>query len=147
MKKSSSDSNHERKQQRSNMTRSIDFVSGVSVVAVRLNVRLWKLTAGGKGTILHNFAGGPPDGCYPYGSVARDGKGNLYGTTEACGVSGYGTTWKLSAGGTFTLLHSFDDSDGGFPYGDVFRSINGTLYGTTSDGGTDGYGTVWSYVP
>jgi uncharacterized repeat protein (TIGR03803 family) len=111
------------------------------------NGTIWKVSNKGKETILHNFAGGSSDGCYPYGGVARDTKGNLYGVTYACGANGYGALYKLSTSGRLTLLHSFDYSDGILPIGEVLRNGKGTLYGTTYMGGTYGYGTVWSYVP
>jgi uncharacterized repeat protein (TIGR03803 family) len=111
------------------------------------NGTIWKVSEKGKETILHNFAGGSSDGCYPYGGVARDTKGNLYGVTYACGANGYGALYKLSTSGRLTLLHSFDYSDGILPIGEVLRNGKGTLYGTTYMGGTYGYGTVWSYVP
>jgi uncharacterized repeat protein (TIGR03803 family) len=116
---------------------------------------IWKVSAKGKETILHNFAGGTSDGCYPVAGVTLDSKGNLYGNTDECGGTGCdgygcGTVWELSAKGRLTLLHSFDGSDGVLPNGEVLRTTNGTLFGTTPEGGTgcdDGCGTVWSYVP
>jgi uncharacterized repeat protein (TIGR03803 family) len=111
------------------------------------NGTIWKVGKKGKETILHNFAGGSSDGCYPYGGVARDTKGNLYGVTYGCGANGYGALYKLNTSGRLTLLHSFDYSDGILPIGEVLRNGEGTLYGTTYMGGTYGYGTVWSYKP
>jgi uncharacterized repeat protein (TIGR03803 family) len=109
---------------------------------------IWKVSKKGKETILHNFAGAPKDGCFPYGGVARDSDGNLYGATYSCGShSYYGALYELSASGKLTLLHSFDHSDGEYPVGEVLRTAQGTLFGTTRDGGTDSHGTVWSYVP
>jgi uncharacterized repeat protein (TIGR03803 family) len=108
---------------------------------------VWKLTKAGQETILHNFVGGKSDGCDPYGGVALDSKGNLYGVAEACGAYGNGALYKLSAKGKLTILHSFDWSEGAYPYGEVGRTVNGTLFGTTALGGTYGAGTVWSYVP
>jgi uncharacterized repeat protein (TIGR03803 family) len=106
---------------------------------------IWKVSATGKETILHNFAGGSADGGQPEAGVARDSKGNLYGVTLFGGANNLGTLYKLDASGRLTLLHSF--SDGAFPLGEVLRTANGTLVGTTQGGGTYGNGTVWSYVP
>jgi uncharacterized repeat protein (TIGR03803 family) len=116
---------------------------------------IWKVSARGKETILHNFAGTPSDGCTPYAGVARDSKGNLYGVTTACGANFYyGAVYELSAKGKFTLLHSFDGTDGYYPLGEVWRTTDGTLFGTTYYGGTGNCrvyystcGTVWKYVP
>jgi uncharacterized repeat protein (TIGR03803 family) len=108
----------------------------------------WKVSKKGHETILHSFAGGTSDGCYPEAGVVLDSKGNLYGDTVYCGASGQGTVWELSPQGALTLLHSFGFTDGSYPYGEVLRTANGTLYGTTSYGGSYGYyGTVWKYKP
>jgi len=45
-------------------------------------------------TDLYDFIGGP-DGCHPYGGVAVDHSGNLFGTTWDCG-GGYGVVWEIS---------------------------------------------------
>jgi len=43
-------------------------------------------------TVLYDFKGfGSGDGSSPYGSLARDGAGNLYGTTQGGGTNGTGT--------------------------------------------------------
>jgi uncharacterized repeat protein (TIGR03803 family) len=68
----------------------------------------------GTETILYNFIGGS-DGGYPEGSVVLDKKGNLYGTTVSGGAYDDGTVFKLTPGGTETVLHSFDGSDGAYP--------------------------------
>jgi uncharacterized repeat protein (TIGR03803 family) len=39
--------------------------------------------------------------------VIRDSGGNLYGTTEFGGASGYGVVFKLDMTGTETVLYSF----------------------------------------
>jgi uncharacterized repeat protein (TIGR03803 family) len=108
---------------------------------------VWEVSKNGVETILHNFAGSPSDGDAPAAGIVLDSKGNLYGNTTGGGANGYGTVWQLTAKGTLTLLHSFDDSDGVYPYGEVLRTTNGELFGTTSGGGAHYYGTVWSYVP
>jgi uncharacterized repeat protein (TIGR03803 family) len=92
---------------------------------------------------LRSFSG--RDGCKPYGGVARDSKGNLYGGTAGCGT--YGTVYELSAKGKLTVLHSFSGSGGAGPLGESFPGAEGTLFGTTVGGGTYGYGTVWKYAP
>jgi hypothetical protein len=56
------------------------------------------------GQFLHNFAGGPSDGAYPfYGSLIMDKKGKLYGITSGGGGTGCsygqgcGTVYKRSS--------------------------------------------------
>jgi len=104
---------------------------------------VWKLTKKGTETLLHSFAGGTSDGCYPPAGPILDKQGNLYGDTELCGASRYGTVFELDKKGNITLLHSFAGSDGEFPIGGLLLSTKGTLYGTTYYGGASNYGTVW----
>jgi uncharacterized repeat protein (TIGR03803 family) len=50
----------------------------------------------GTESVLYSFTGGN-DGCYPIGKLVKDGAGNLYGTTQSCGMycSG-GTVFEIS---------------------------------------------------
>ena len=120
---------------------------------------IWKVSTTGKETILHNFSHGPSNGCIPYGGVAVDAKGNLYGVTSGCGANNWGALYELSTTGKFSLLHSFDYwKDGADPMGEVLLTTSGKLFGTTYQGDThesncfagltqSGCGTVWSYKP
>jgi len=74
-----------------------------------------------------------------------DANGNVYGNTETGGASNFGTVYKVSKSGKFTLLHSFDGTDGKYPYGSFARDAKGTLFGSALNGGTIGYGTVWKF--
>jgi len=95
--------------------------------------------------VLHSFAGGTTDGCFPFGSVAMDKNGNLYSTTLQCGVSGLGVVWKLSKQGKLTVLHSFAGApnDGDTPQAGVTMDATGNLYGNTATGGANNYGAVY----
>jgi uncharacterized repeat protein (TIGR03803 family) len=106
---------------------------------------LYKLTQNGTLTVLHSFAGGTSDGCFPLGSVAIDKAGNFYGTTEGCGSSNGGTVWELSKRGTETILHNFAGgySDGCSPFAGVVLDSKGNLYGDTLECGAVDDGTVW----
>ncbi len=106
---------------------------------------LFKLTAAGKVTVLHSFAGGSKDGCYPYGTPAVDKSGNFYGTADTCGSSDYGIVWKVSSKGAETILHSFTGtkSDGGYPFAGVAMDTSGNLYGSTATGGASLSGTLY----
>jgi len=107
---------------------------------------VYKLSKSGTLTVLHSFAGGTTDGCFPLGSPAMDKKGNLYGTTYDCGSSSYmGTVWKVSKKGTESVLHSFRGgaADGQSPYASVVLDAQGNLYGDTIEGGTLNLGTVY----
>jgi uncharacterized repeat protein (TIGR03803 family) len=95
---------------------------------------VYKLSATGTETILHNFGNGT-DGAEPYTGVIRSGT-TLYGNTVAGGSFGVGTVWKLSAAGKETVLHNFagGNSDGAYPEGSLLLA-NGNLFGTTFEGG------------
>jgi uncharacterized repeat protein (TIGR03803 family) len=106
---------------------------------------LYKLSKTGKLTVLHSFAAGTADGCYPYGTPAVDKKGNFYGTTAGCGTSNLGTVWKVSKKGAETVLHNFagGTSDGEYPLAGVIIGAKGNLYGDTSTGGASNLGTAY----
>jgi uncharacterized repeat protein (TIGR03803 family) len=116
---------------------------------------VFKLDNAHRETVLHSFSGGL-DGSYPYAGLVRDAEGNLYGTTNQGGSSGYGTVFKLDKAGNETLLHTFTgtEGDGAYPFDDLVRSANGNLYGTTFSGGAnanvcfeDGCGIVFMLTP
>jgi len=102
---------------------------------------LYKLSKNGVFTLLHSFAGGTSDGCYPFGSVVRDEAGSFYGTTPGCGSSNHGTIWKVSNKGKESILHNFAGgaSDGCNPQAGVTRDLKGNLYGVTTDCGAYTY--------
>ena len=122
-----------------------------------LAVSLMLLTVRGQGhaqteTVLYNFGSQSGDGHNPYAGLARDKKGNLYGTTDGGGAHNYGTVYKLSPTGTETILHSFDydGADGYNSYSTLVLDKEGNLYGTTQMGGAYGYygyGTVFEVTP
>ena len=105
---------------------------------------VFKIDTSGRETVLHSF-GGSPDGAQPYAGLVMDNAGNLYGTTENGGASGFGTVFKVDNTGTESVLHSFagGSSDGADPTARVILDANGNLYGTTFMGGSNGRGTVF----
>lgn len=103
---------------------------------------VWQLSPSGTETVLHNFSG--TDGSSPaYGSLMLDKTGNLYGVTAYGGTSNDGVIFRITTGGSFTLLHSFTGADGSLAYGTPVEDAIGNLYGTAAEGGTAGGGTVW----
>ncbi|MGH7046605.1 MAG: choice-of-anchor tandem repeat GloVer-containing protein [Stellaceae bacterium] len=109
-------------------------------------------------TVLYSFGSHSSDGNDPYGQLAMDAAGDLYGATVS-GGSGKtgGTVFELKPNSaktkwTETVLHSFGAStaDGTSPYGGVIIDAAGDLYGTTLDvdlGATYGGGTVFELIP
>jgi uncharacterized repeat protein (TIGR03803 family) len=103
---------------------------------------VFKLTPAGKLTTLHTFTGA--DGILP-GMLLQATDGNFYGTTplggasSACGGAfmGCGTIFKITSGGTFTILHNFlGGASGNRPQDGLIQGADGNLYGTTLEGGT-----------
>jgi uncharacterized repeat protein (TIGR03803 family) len=107
---------------------------------------VFKLDKYDKYTVLHGFAGAPKDGAKPI-ALVRNAHGNLYGTTDAGGVYGNGTIFKLDARDKEAVLYSFcsltNCADGQQPLAGLVRDSAGNLYGTTWAGGAFGMGTVF----
>ena len=102
-------------------------------------------------TVLYDFPGGRR-GSSPYGGLAMDRKGNLYGTTfwggDDCQEFGLpcGVVFELrrptakGKGWIESVIYRFKSvRDGYWPFAGLVIDENGNLYGTTIDGGE--YGT------
>jgi len=112
----------------------------------------------GSFTLLFNFDYGAAGGL-PFGTLARDAAGNLYGSTITGGggctsdihLQGCGAIWKLDTNNQITVLTNFGNGNRGrTPYGGVILDKAGNLYGTTSGGGRKGCpqcGTVFKITP
>jgi uncharacterized repeat protein (TIGR03803 family) len=109
---------------------------------------IFKMTARGIVTVLHQFTGGS-DGATPYAPPVEGRDGNFYGTTAQDSTAvggGFGTIYKITPSGQFTTLHVFSGSDGGGPFAPLVLGIDGNFYGTTWNGGL-GYGVVFKIQP
>jgi uncharacterized repeat protein (TIGR03803 family) len=99
-------------------------------------------------TTIYNFVGFYGG---PYNKLTLDGKGNIYGFTNADGANLLGSVFKLSpgAGGwTYTNLYDFVGGlEGASPYGSVAVDANGNVFGTAAVGGTDNQGLVFEITP
>jgi uncharacterized repeat protein (TIGR03803 family) len=103
---------------------------------------VYKLTAARAYTVLHSFD--LTNGSRPYGPLVQGKDGNFYGTAfGGVGNNRYGMVFKVTGGGTFTILHAFDLTDGGNPYAGLVLAKDGNFYGTTSNGDKYGYGNVF----
>lgn len=80
----------------------------------------------------------------PIARLLLDAAGNLYGTTCYGGTQGMGTVFKVTPGGTETVMYSFAGTpDGACPLAGLILHA-GIFYGTTYQGGASNYGTVFS---
>jgi uncharacterized repeat protein (TIGR03803 family) len=105
---------------------------------------VFEMTPTGKLTTLYSFCSQSDctDGSYPYAGLIQASNGNLYGTTSSA-HNLEGTVFKITPGGTLTVLHSFTGTDGARPDTGLVLATNGNFYGTTYEGGAYGYGTVF----
>lgn len=110
---------------------------------------VYKTTAAGVETILHNFTGAPTDGTYPIGVMVQGNDGAYYGVTWEGGTNNWGTIFKITSSGTYTLLHNFvgRPNDGAFPRSGLILGSDGNFYGTTLSGGTANDGTIYKITP
>jgi len=112
------------------------YIYGTTAFGGAANVGVvYKRTPEGRETVLYSFKGGT-DGATPYGGLAFDSAGNVYGTTNAGGASDAGIIYNVTPSGQETILYTFTGgADGGLPNGVTIDSA-GNLYGTTSRGGS-----------
>jgi uncharacterized repeat protein (TIGR03803 family) len=104
---------------------------------------LFRMTTAGDVTVLHAFNGGT-DGAYPLAPLTQGNDGNFYGTTSQGGGPNRGTVFRLTADGTLTTVHAFDDSEGRAPMAPLLEVGDGTFYGTTVAGGHLDLGTIFT---
>ena len=107
---------------------------------------IFKLTPSGTLTVLLNFPN-TQIGTGPKAPLIQASDGNLYGTTSSGGAGSSGTVFKMTLGGTASVLYTFCNTtksgscpDGSTPWTSLLQAKDGNLYGTTQTGGTGGTG-------
>jgi uncharacterized repeat protein (TIGR03803 family) len=89
----------------------------------------------------------------PYGGLAIDKSGALYGTRFSGGLFGAGLAFKIApaTGGGFreTTLYNFGatSTDSAQPFGPLTIDSSGNLYGVSFYGGAEQLGTVYKLFP
>ena len=111
---------------------------------------VFRITSAGALTTLYSFNGYPVDDMlYPIGGLVQASDGNFYGTTNQGGnnSSDAGTVFRITPGGSVTLLYSFcsqpNCADGADPMAGLAHATDGSLYGTTWGGSTSRPGTAF----
>lgn len=99
--------------------------------------------ASGSEHMLHSFAGNS-DGSYPTPTLAKDGRGTLYGTTEYGGSpANAGVVFAMGSTGSERVMLAFNSpARGEYPIGGILV-VNGALFGTTSYGGSASAGMAF----
>lgn len=116
---------------------------------------VFKITAGGRMTIIYNFCSQPNciDGQGPPAvTLVQATNGNFYGTTSAGGAYRGGTVFEITPAGVETVIYNFcsqpNCADGAGPYAGLTQGTDGNLYGTTAGGGSECQcGTVFKLAP
>jgi len=94
-------------------------------------------------TTLHAFTGGA-DGDIPQGTLAADGHGNFYGSTEATDNMAGGTIFRVSSTGAYTVLQQMScTGDTGCGVSAGLTKVGSEFYGAASFGGKNGAGTIF----
>ncbi|HUR45443.1 MAG TPA: choice-of-anchor tandem repeat GloVer-containing protein, partial [Candidatus Saccharimonadales bacterium] len=100
------------------------------------------VTTNGVLTTLYPFNFG--EGAIPTAGLTLSSDGNFYGTTDSGGANGLGTVFRISPGGAYETLVSFDGfNDGSHPASALVEGPDGSLYGTTTSGGPGNQGTIF----
>ena len=108
---------------------------------------IFMMTPTGAITILRQL-NGSVDGQYPYGELTKGADGNFYGVTSSGGTNTYGTIFKITPDGTYTVLKNFNiTTDGSNPRGHLVLAKDGNFYGITYGGGQYGGGTIFKVTP
>jgi uncharacterized repeat protein (TIGR03803 family) len=117
------------------------------VFELTLRGDIWKMKT------LYSFKGSPDAG-FPYGGLAFDESGNLYGTTYYEGAHELGAVYQLVRvhGNRWKerVLYNFrGGTDGSNSISGLLFDADGSLYGTTSEGGAPGCscGTIFKLTP
>ncbi len=96
-------------------------------------------------TTLNSFDS--TDGAFPFPGVVQALDGNFYGTTYNGGANNQGAIYKITPGGTLTLLYSFcgktNCTDGALPRAGLTLASDGVLYGSTVAGGANNRGSIF----
>lgn len=104
---------------------------------------LFKIGTDGVFTLIKSFKTATEGGA-PKGSLLKATDGNYYGMTSEGGNGFFGTIFKVSATGVYTLLtHMSGGVTGTAPFESLVQGKDYAYYGTTSMGGVYNQGTVF----
>jgi len=108
---------------------------------------IFRLTPSGDVTKLWSFGNITHDGLKPNSGLTLGTDGNFYGTTPAGGSTGYGTIFRITPGGSYTVVHSFvGTTEGTSANTPPIQGFDGSFYGTTGDG-VNMFGTFYKMTP
>jgi uncharacterized repeat protein (TIGR03803 family) len=108
---------------------------------------LFKITTDGSLTVLRSFDS-TVTGPFPIYPLTLAADGSLYGTTSDGGRHGFGTVFKYTAGGQFSVVVNMT-KDNQYPSSPLTIGPDGNFYGTAAKGSTLGTlgGTIFKLTP
>jgi|ERR1017187_3279164 uncharacterized repeat protein (TIGR03803 family) len=111
---------------------------GVAHAILGSNSYVFRATPTGSLTTIYTFPPNTFTSGFNATPLLQADDGNLYGSTATGGVNGTGMIYKLTMGGQFTLLHSFEK--GKYPAGPtaLIEASDGNLYGDAQSRATAG---------
>jgi uncharacterized repeat protein (TIGR03803 family) len=112
---------------------------------------LFKMSAAGKVTKLHDFVGqsGTTDGSFPTGGLVLATDGYLYGQTVTGGTYSSGVIYRISTGGDYGVVYEFGGppDDLVYPESHLTQGSDGMLYGVATLGGAYQFGAIFRMPP
>jgi len=108
---------------------------------------VFKLTPAKILTVLYNFSAKPAatDGKYPDAGLTLATDGFFYGATSGGGTNGFGTLYKITPAGSYSILYNFVQASGSTPQTTLRQHTSGKFYGLANAGGANSLGTIFSF--
>jgi uncharacterized repeat protein (TIGR03803 family) len=103
---------------------------------------IFKMASDGTLTNLFSFTSVNANGYNPPDGLALGADGNFYGVNYSGGANGFGTMFKMTHAGVFSLVAPLTSANGN-PVASLVQGMNGNFYGS----GTYGNGTIFSVTP
>ncbi len=103
---------------------------------------VFKITPGGAFSLLYSFTGTGSDGAQPFAGLVQGSDGSFYGCTYE-GGAGYGTIYKVTASGAFTLVYAPTSAQGSACSATLVEGSDGDFYGASYAGGPNLLGTFF----
>ncbi len=105
------------------------YGTGIDEASSPAAATVFRVSRDGVFATLHRFVGGPNDGDVPNDALVEAADGHLWGVASGGGLHNHGVVYRISLGGSFTVMHSFEDRDCSLPNG-LAAGSDGALWST-----------------